>query len=240
MVRFVRDNPLSLAWIHSFGPYPWFITPFLGDVVARNGWRISELHARLAPHLPRLVPSAWKRSDPWAQWNSLSYPQFKAAVSGDFVRLDKALTSAVMLDALVDGELGKRGIMPILDSEVQFDRDVDYHAVIPSTFVVDGLDRRVVDEEVLFDLGHLSDQSLHLMRELSKGAAVVEYIAHDVAHAADRLHLRGVEPRLLNDRKDAVKNRQVRPAPYQRLDRQRIATFYDIVLPYYDEDEYDE
>lgn len=241
MVRFARDRPLSLAWVQSFGAYPWFLSPFLGDVIARNGWRISEVHGGLSSYLPRLVPPSWRKSDSWGQWQNLSYPQFKAAVSGELVRLDKALTSAVLLDALVDGVLDRRGVSPALDGAVKFERDVDYHAIIPSTFVVDGLDRRMVDEEMLSDLAKLSGQSLHLLRELSRGGAVVEYIAHDIALAADRLHMRGVEPRLLNDRKDVLKNRQVRPIAYQRLDRERIAQFYDIALPYEDdEDEYED
>lgn len=235
-VRFVREAPLSPVWIQSFGPYPWFVIPFLGDVVSRNGWSVSEVHGNLAPHLRRLIPAPWLKSDKWGQWHNLSYPQFKAAVSGEMVRLDKALTSAVLLDSVVNGILDEELIRPAL-GEVAFDGHVDYHAIIPSTFLVDGLERYIKDEEFLEDLSDACGQSVHLLRELSRGGAVVEYIAHDVAKAARRLQVKGIEPRLLKDRKDIIRHRPMRPIPYQKLERDRIAQFYDVSLVYEDEDD---
>lgn len=237
-VRFVYEKPLSPVWAQSFGAYPWFMVPFLGDVIYRNGWRISDVHSALAPNLLRIVPASWSKGHAWGQWHNLSYPIFKAAVAGELVRLDKALISAVLVDAVVNGERRSSYIVPS-DEEEKFEIEMDYHVIIPSTFVVDGLERRVSDEAFLLELSAFSNQTVQTVRSVVRGGAVFECVAHEIADAAKELDVAGAQVRLLRDRRDALRNRQARPIPYQRLTREDVAAFYNISLLAEDEDDED-
>lgn len=235
-VRFIYEEPLSPVWAQSFGPYPWFMVPFLGDVIYRNGWRISDVHSALAPRLTQIVPVSWAHGHAWGQWHNLSYPIFKAAVAGDLVRLDKALISAVLVDSIVNGARETSYIVPSLE-EAEFELDMDYHVIIPSTFVVDGFERRSSDEAFVAELSFLSGQSAQTIRDVARGGAVFECVAHDISEAAKDLDVASAEVRLLRDRKDAVRHRQARPLPYQRLKRDHLVQFYKIPIPIEDEDD---
>jgi hypothetical protein len=212
------------------------MVPFLGDVIYRNGWRISDVHSALAPRLTQIVPVSWAHGHAWGQWHNLSYPIFKAAVAGDLVRLDKALISAVLVDSIVNGARETSYIVPSLE-EAEFELDMDYHVIIPSTFVVDGFERRSSDEAFVAELSFLSGQSAQTIRDVARGGAVFECVAHDISEAAKDLDVASAEVRLLRDRKDAVRHRQARPLPYQRLKRDHLVQFYKIPIPIEDEDD---
>lgn len=217
MVFFGKSTPSQFLWEEFFGPYPWFFTPTIGNELSLLGMRISEAFLSLRDDIHRVIPPDWVFDIGWGDWRNISQIQFKAGLSQDLVRLDKA----IMCIALVNLAKEQKGVGDSYLSR-QFSQ-----IILPSTFMVDGFDRHAKDENLIRHLSIVTGQRRIVIDEVMRGYCVVEYIANDIVSECSRIGLGRIEARLLKDRRDGVTGKLVRPVSAQTFDVRRVKQFYD-------------
>ncbi|WP_210168569.1 hypothetical protein [Rhizobium sp. Leaf371] len=215
-------------WEEIFGPYPWFVVPFLGDLLKITGLRVAQLWENYRYDAVMNIPPEWRKFSTWGDWENLSQVQFKSCISQGLVRLDKSAFS-IILTGVANFHLNNNSLpkFPLIG----YPPYSSYQTILPSCFTIESQSRiNIRDDHLVEEISKLSMQSRLVIQEAFRGYGLIESVAHDIVDAFRELSGIKLDVRLMLTRKGFDGNQLKKPVLSQRIHRERICKFHNIEL----------
>jgi hypothetical protein len=221
-----RDVPKPIGiWEESFGPYPWFFAPFIGEFLRQQRIPSPALFEFAKREIDGGILSDIAEKIYWDRSPRISTLQMKHVLSGDLVRLDKAIITIVLINRLIQYQ-GKnmQDVTGVLRGTLM--GKTPHSVIIPSTFIIEDYDGAL--ERVIGEVGKRSGYSRALILDVINGRAVIELIAREIINAAEHVGFGRADLRLLRDRRDRARPGKAppRPSSFQHLDLEKIKAYY--------------